>query len=332
MAVSWNQYIPQRGAKFAIRESSFGRGRQVAPVMAAPGSLNSQRVSIDEFNRLLDSDHPTPPIYPQMLALMPLPEFGARPVLPMPPTYTPAWSTPIGPVVTAAQSGPVAQVATVAPSGALPPQSNFLDGVRFSAWWGYREGAINQLCATQGRAFITALRNALHLPLGVVWDAAVQTALISIVMQLATTNPAAWASTVTQLQSDLAAQRVSGLSLLVGIYATYYAGNNRRLDAIVVPPNTVMPIWGQAPADDHGQDGLVCYDPDTETPDAPRGGIPAAISESTTGIRVGEGRIVTGLGTVYDAPPVSAGVGFLGFLAVAVGIGAVAWAVTPSER
>lgn len=343
--VAWNPYIQQRGVKFAIRESGFGRGRQVAPVMSAPGSLLSQRVGLDTFNALLDAENPTPPPPPAVLRPWPFPTYGANPSLPQAPTYVPAGPSPTTaftyppPAQVFVPAAPVAPelkphtaIGLVAPSGSVPTQSNFLVGERFSAQWGYHEGAINQTCATQGAAFIRALRSALHLAPGVIWDADVQNALIAQVLSLAATNPAAWAGTVTQLRNDLAAQRVSGLSLLVGIYAAYYVGNNRRMDAIEVAPNTVLPIWGQAPADDQGRDGLVCFDPTIESVDDPQGGIQAAIAESVTGIRMGAGRIVTGLGTVFDAPSISTGVGVLGFLAAAVGVGVVFWAVTPSER
>lgn len=335
MSVSWNPRIDQRGVKFAIRESGFGRGRQVAPVGWAPGAMLSQRVSVNEFNRLLDSDNPTPPPPPASVRPWPYPAFGAVPSLPVIPTYVPAGPSPTTafttppPVVIA---GPTAQVAKIAPSGALPPPSSFLSGVRFSAWWGYHEGAIDQLCATQGAAFIRALRNALHLAPGVVWDADVQNALIAQVAALAGPNPAAWAATLLQLRNDLAMQRVSGLSLLVGIYATYYAGNNRRMDAIVVPPSTVLPIWGQAPESDADHDGLVCYDPNIESVDSPQGGVATAIAESVTGIRMGAGRVVTGLGTVFDAPTTAQGANAWTFLAAVVGVGVVLWAVTPSDR
>lgn len=341
MSVEWNPYIQQRGVRFAIRESGFGRGRQVATVDWAPGAMNSQRVSVAEFNRLLDSDNPTPPPPPASVRPWPYPSYGEVPVQPRAPTYVPAGPSPTTafsvPVVTVTPAAPVAAapkslIGLVAPSGAIPTQSNFLVGERFSAQWGYHEGAINQTCATQGAAFLRALRSALNLTPGVVWDADIQNALIAQVLTLAASNPAAWAGTLLQLRNDLAAQRVSGLSLLVGIYAAYYAGHGRRLDAIEVPPNTVLPIWGRAPAPDGDRDGLVCFDPTLETADDPQGGVQAAIAESVTGIRVGAGRIVTGLGTVFDAPPISQGVGWKGFLAAAIGIGVVAWAVTPSDR
>lgn len=331
MSVQWNPYIQQRGVKFAIRESSFGRGRQNAPVEWAPGSTNSQRVSRNEFNRLLDSANPVPPPPPASLAPWPYPSFGEVPVAPFAPTYVPAGPTPttafIPPVLIVPAAGP-----RIPPSGSIPVQSDFTSGISYSAWWGYREGAINQICATQGRGFIQKLRGLLHVGPGFAWDADVQNALISQVTALAGSNPAAWAGTLLQLRNDLASRSISGLSLLVGIYAAYYAGNNRRMDAIVVYPNTVLPVWDQAPEDDRGLNNglLVCFDPNIETADAPTGGVAAALAESSTGIRVGASRETTGLSTVVDAP--SAGVSVWGFLAAALGIGVVIWAVTPSDE
>lgn len=205
--------------------------------------------------------------------------------------------------------------------------SNFRSPDPFSGFWSYRDGRVDNICATTGAEFIRHLRSVLGLPPNAVWDADLQNALIRQITAFNSANPnSGWATPLAQIQADAAAQRVGGMSLVFAIYLTYYAQNRRRLDAIFLPSDTIMPLWGVAsPEESAPNAGLVCWIPATDPPASSlnRTNLAQAIAESATGVRVGPGRPAP-LGPTVTPPGVSGGIGLLpvlGIGAALIGIG-----------
>jgi len=201
--------------------------------------------------------------------------------------------------------------------------SNFTSSEPFSAVWSYRDGSVDNTCATTGRAFGYRLRAALGLPAGWVWDAEVQAAIVARVTALNVANPnAGWAPVLQAVVADAQRQQVSGLSLVVAIYFAYYEASRRRLDAIVVSRDAIMPLWGITPPEESTpMAGLVCWIPTTDPPASILSArdLAQAIADSSTGIRVGAGRAVP-RGPTVVAPGVGAGLGMWGVLGVGLAI------------
>ncbi len=204
----------------------------------------------------------------------------------------------------------------------LPP-SNFNSGDPFSARWSYRELPVDNICATQGAGFLRRLYLALNVDPLPIWGSELQSALIAKASSLRdqSANPAQWLPVIRALQSDLASTRTSSVGHVFGIYVAYYLESNRRLDAISLPASTILLHWGVAPANDGGlNDGaVVCIDPLLDQPFLTV--TSTDIQESSTGIRVGDGRPVPpGQNTI----PNSAVIGIGGLVVIGL-FGAGAW-------
>ncbi len=215
--------------------------------------------------------------------------------------------------------------------------SSFNSAEPFSAFWQYIDGPVADTCATQGRTFINSLQAALRTGGGPgVWKDEVQAALVEKAREFRSAYPnQGWESVHAQILADQTARRIGGMSLVFAIYITYYLSAGRRLDAIRVAPNTVLPVWGVAVPNDAGPSAgsLVCYAPATDIPplSMSRAQILAAAAESTTGIRVGTGRPVPPAPGVAD-PGVGAGFGPWGIAAAALAIIGTGYLVTRSRR
>ncbi len=170
----------------------------------------------------------------------------------------------------------------------LPP-SDFTSGEAYAAHWNYNEPPVVNICATQGAGFLARLYAALGVAPMLAWGSELQDALIAKATLLSG-GASAWTPLIRQLQADLASTRTSRAGHTFGLYVAYYLASNHRLDAISLPTNTRLLQWGVAPADDGGRNGgaVACIDP-MRDPGFDEAG---AVTESTTGIRVGADRPV----------------------------------------
>lgn len=203
--------------------------------------------------------------------------------------------------------------------------SNFTSGEPYAAKLNYQEPPVINVCATQGAGFLHRLYVALGVDPMLSWGSELQSALIAKASFLRSQAPAEeqaqWLPLIRALQSDLASTRTSRAGHVFGLYVTYYLPFNHRLDAISLPPGTILMQWGVPPLDDGGlNDGaLVCIDPAHDpaflTVNA------TDVAESVTGIRTGESRPVPpDQRTLPNAAVIGAG----GLFVIAA-VGAVAW-------
>lgn len=145
---------------------------------------------------------------------------------------------------------------------AYPLQSDFTSPDRESAWWGYS----TQFCATTGAAFLRGLRSSLGLADTAVWDADLQSALITQARALRAAQGSSWDALINALTTDASAHSVSRTSITFALYLAYYRPSGLRLDAINVP-GAVLPVWGAVVSErspDGFQDKIVCFDPQTD--------------------------------------------------------------------
>jgi hypothetical protein len=139
-----------------------------------------------------------------------------------------------------------------------PLTPDFVSGQPDSAWWAYAlpDGSQN-ICSTTGAAFLSKLRGMFGLDPTPVWDASLQSGLIS--------QAGAYPSVQAQLQSDLANNTVTKVSLTFGVYLAYYAPSQLQLASIGLNDVLAAPQFGipvSPSADPSGiTDDLVCFNP-----------------------------------------------------------------------
>lgn len=156
------------------------------------------------------------------------------------------------------------------------------------AWWTYTrsDGSLN-VCETTGAAALRRIRGVLGLSSDPIWDASVQAALLAQAQNFASSQPSAgW----TAIASALSQNSVSTLAMQFAIWLAYYQANGMRLDAVGIPPGSVLPTFGIRVADSGG-DALTCFDPQQD----PAPGVlsqtelNAAQNQSSYGIRLHPG-------------------------------------------
>jgi hypothetical protein len=223
---------------------------------------------------------------------------------------------------------------------AFPATSDFTSPDLDAAWWYYArpDGHGNDICATNGNAFLSSLSTTLGVSDTAVWDATIQNALITTAQGYQSGQAlAGWDGVVAQLQTDLNTQTISAASLAFALYVAYYARNQESSNSIQLTTNTVLPVWGQAlPTLDSDWAGFppapVCWSSSDPNPiNDTMTQYNADVAQSTYGWRQHPGDAAP-QGTLTPPPGpggVSTGV------AIALGVGAavlIGWAVYANSK
>jgi len=151
-----------------------------------------------------------------------------------------------------------------APDFATPGSDQ--SGMIPNGWWSYTrpDGTLN-VCVADGSAILRRARNALGLSPTPVWDADLQSALITRVQLFANAQPSAgWQPFLNELQNGLTSQSVTPNAMKFAVWMGYYQPNGLRLDAINLDSNAVLPPWGVTLQDGPAGDAMACYDPNRD--------------------------------------------------------------------
>jgi hypothetical protein len=204
-----------------------------------------------------------------------------------------------------------------------PP--NFASSEPFSAWWQVSRPQGFQICATQGRALVRAVRAAFALPATDTWDDALGDALAA--RAAAATDPSALAA-APAVRASRAARAVDGAALHFAIWYTYYRPYHRPFDGVRVIAPAAVPPWGTPPPNEdatnlgNAGDGILCWDPATENPLALGAELAALRARSSTGVLLAPGEAAP---AAPPTPPSAVSTGTLiaigvGFTALLVGV------------
>jgi hypothetical protein len=212
----------------------------------------------------------------------------------------------------------------------FPSPSNFNSVNQGDWWWQYaRDDGTTNVCASTGWMTVQDIRTALGLDTTPSWDATLQAGLIQAAGQW-NDGSAGWGGLIQQLQQDAASQQVSRVSCTFGLYVAYYHASGWRLDAISVPANAILPVFG-APMTPRGasqeSDAIVCWNPasDPNPFTLGTGDFITAQGQSNSGVRLHPGE---SLPAGFTPPGTIAGLSTGQLVAAGVGVALFVYAVT----